>query len=287
MGGYIAKSFNPEYSNKSFAGFFDILYNDDLWNFYASQSSIQDDFSAEMGFFPRTGIRKSNFNFGISPRPEIFNIRQMTLFDNLNYITNQNSQLETRNNLLGLFTLFNNGSYLFFGMSHNYERLDEEFEIHDEIILPDSIVYKFANFYAEYETDKSKTISGRIELNSGEFFNGNIFGVGLGANMNLGSHLTMNLNFNYNDVELKQGNFTTSIISTRIVYSFTPKFFIKPFIQWNSDEQKLSTNFLLNFIHKPGSDLYFVYNEELERNKNQFISKNRAILLKLTYLLGF
>jgi len=287
IGGYVAKSFNPEYSDKSYAGFFDVLYNDDLWNFYASQSSIQNDFSAETGFFPRTGIKKSNYNIGFSPRPGILNIRQMTLFDNLNYITNQNSQLETRNNLLGLFTLFNNGSYLFIGMSHNYERLDEEFEIQDDIILPDTIIYKYANFYAEYETDQSKSISGKIELNSGEFFNGNIFGVGFRANLNLGSHLTINLNFNYNDIELKQGKFTTSIFSTRIVYSFTPKFFIKPYIQWNSDEQRLNTNFLLNFIHKPGSDLYFVYNEELERINNRFVSKNRAILLKITYLLGF
>ena len=56
IGGYIAKSFNPELSNKSLSGVIDFLYNDDLWNFYASQSSIGNDFSAEVGFFPRTGV---------------------------------------------------------------------------------------------------------------------------------------------------------------------------------------------------------------------------------------
>jgi uncharacterized protein DUF5916/cellulose/xylan binding protein with CBM9 domain len=287
IGGYIAKSFNPEYSGKDMSGNVDFLYNDDLWNFYTSQSSIQNNFSAETGFFPRTGIRRTNLNFGYSPRPDIFSIRQITIFDNFNYIANQKSQLETRNNLLGIFTLFNNGSYLFAAVNQNYEKLDEEFEIHDNIILPDTIVYRFTNYYAEYETDRSKPISGLIKLNAGEFFNGDIFGYGFGANFNLGSHLSVNLNFDYNDIKLKQGNFSTSIFSSRIVYSFTPKFFIKPFIQWNSDEQKLNTNFLLNFIHKPGSDIYFVYNEEFEKNKNRLVSKNRAILLKITHLMGF
>jgi len=285
VGGYIAKSFSPGDNGKNLSGFADFLYNDDLWNFYASQSSIQNNFNPEMGFFPRTGIRKTTLNAGYSPRPDILSLRQMTIFDNYNYITNQNSQLETLTNFLGLFTLFNNGSYIFAMMKHNYEKLDEEFEIHDNIVLPDTI-YQFTNFYAEYETDRSKSIAGLIRFNTGDFFNGNILGYGFGSHLKIGSHLSINLNFDYNNIELKEGKFSTSIFSTRISYSFTPKFFIKPFIQWNGDEQILSTNFLLNFIHRPGSDLYFVYNEELENVKNRFVTKNRAILLKITYLLG-
>jgi hypothetical protein len=285
IGGYLAKSFSPDENGKNLSGFVDFLYNSDLWSCYASQNSIQDNFNAEMGFFPRTGIKKTNLNFGYSPRPDMLNIRQMTIFDNYSYITNQRGNLETKINFLGLFTLFNNGSYAFAMLNQNYENLDEEFEIHDNIVLPDTI-YRFTNFYAEYESDRSKTISGKIKFNTGEFFNGDILGYGFGTNLKIGTHLSVNLNFDFNNVSLNQGNFKTSVFSTRIIYSFTPKFFIKPYIQWNSDEKILSTNFLLNFIHKPGSDLYFVYNEELERIENRFVSKNKVILLKITYLLG-
>ena len=285
IGGYVAKSFSPGDNGRNLSGFADFLYNDDLWNFYASQSSIQDDFNPEMGFYPRTGIRKTTLNAGYSPRPDILNIRQITLFDNYNYITDIKGNLETQINFLGLFTLFNNGSYAFAMLNQNYENLDEEFEIHDNIVLPDTI-YQFTNFYAEYETDKSKPIAGLVRFNAGEFFNGNILGYGFGTHLKISSHLSVNLNFDQNNVSLEQGDFKTSIFSTRIIYSFTPKFFIKPYIQWNSDEKIISTNFLLNFIHKPGSDIYFVYNEELKRIKGKFISKNRAILLKITYLMG-
>ena len=286
VGGFVAKTFSHDTSGNDAAGYVDFLYNDDLWILYASQNSVQDNFNPEIGFFPRTGIRKTQFNINFSPRPGIFDIRQLYIFNDYNYITNQQGTLETRLNYTGLFSLFQNGSYLFGMLTQNYERLTEDFEIYDDIILPVGI-YQFTNFYGEYDSDHSKPFSGQIRFNTGQFFNGNIFGYGFGAILKFGSHLSIDLNFDQNDVNLIQGNFKTSIFSTRIVYSFTPKLFIKPYIQWNSDEQKLSTNFLLNFIHTPGSDVYFVYNEELKYTKNYFVSKNRAILLKITYLMGF
>ena len=123
-------------------------------------------------------------------------------------------------------------------------------------------------------------------MNCGEFFGGNIFGYGFTGDVKTGTHLSMNFTYDFNDVKLPGGNFKTALFGTRLIYSFSPKFFIKPYIQWNSDGNVLITNILLNFIHHPGSDLYMVYNEELEKTGDNFKSKNRALLVKLTYLFG-
>lgn len=80
-------------------------------------------------------------------------------------------------------------------------------------------------------------------------------------------------------------NFKSTLFGTQIICSFSPKLFIKPFIQWNRNS--LNTNVLFNFIHSPESDPYIVYNEELEKVGHKFSSNNRALLLKFTYLISF
>jgi hypothetical protein len=94
----------------------------------------------------------------------------------------------------------------------------------------------------------------------------------------------MNWLLDYNRARLAGGNFDTAILGLRLVYSFTPRLFIKPFIQWNSDTHEISSNLLINFIHRPGSDLFFVYNELLDLSGIKTRTENRTLLLKFTYL---
>ena len=116
-----------------------------------------------------------------------------------------------------------------------------------------------------------------------DFYDGDIVSYVLGANLKFGSKLTMSFDLNYDDVNVTAGSFRTTIIGTRILYTFSPKLFAKVFVQWNSDTNDIIGNFLVNFIHTPGSDLFFVYNEELN-NEGSLNTDNRTALLKFTYL---
>ncbi|MEW6455638.1 MAG: DUF5916 domain-containing protein [Acidobacteriota bacterium] len=88
ISGFLAKTFSLEKNRNDFAAYGDFFYNDDLWTIFLSQNTIQDNFNPEMGFMPRTGIRKTQINFGISPRPKILNIRQVSFFNDFNYFAN-------------------------------------------------------------------------------------------------------------------------------------------------------------------------------------------------------
>jgi hypothetical protein len=282
VGGFLATTSSPDYSGRNFAAYGDFLYIDDFKTILLTQNTIGDNFEPEMGFLPRTGIRKTEVNVGISPRPGILDIRQIFFFNDFYYITNQQSRLETRTNFSGFHSLFNSGAALFGIFIQNYEWLDEDFEIHDDVnILPG--IYQYNNFFGEFQSDQSKPISGRLGLNAGDFYDGDIVSYVLGANLKFGSKLTMSFDLNYNDVNVTAGSFRTTIIGTRILYTFSPKLFAKAFVQWNSDTNDIIGNFLVNFIHTPGSDLFFVYNEELN-NEGSLNTDNRTALLKFTYL---
>ncbi|MFQ5750594.1 MAG: hypothetical protein ACE5HI_01235, partial [bacterium] len=59
----------------------------------------------------------------------------------------------------------------------------------------------------------------------------------------------------------------------------------KAYVQWNHFDKRIISNFLINFIHSPGSDFYLVYNEEWN-TQGSFQTTNRTILAKLTYLIN-
>lgn len=58
-----------------------------------------------------------------------------------------------------------------------------------------------------------------------------------------------------------------------------------PLLQYNPDTRQLSTNVRFNWIPKPGSDSFIVYNE-LDEWRSGFQVRNRSLVVKLTYLVA-
>ena len=63
------------------------------------------------------------------------------------------------------------------------------------------------------------------------------------------------------DVDLPSGDFRTTLVTTRLNYSFTPHMFLDALIQYNSTVKEIASNIRFNFNYKPLSDLFLVYNE--------------------------
>ena len=81
---------------------------------------------------------------------------------------------------------------------------------------------------------------------------------------------------------MPQGNFTTNRLGERFIYSFTPDFFVRGFVQWNSKSEVVGGNFLLNYRYLPGSDLFIVYNHVFD-TEGDFRQAQRSVQLKFTY----
>jgi len=127
IGGFAAKTFTPDLQGKDWAANLDLVWNSDFWFVDTSYTDINENFNAEMGFISRTDIRKLRSNFGIGPRPNILSIRQVFLFNGVNYIENHSGQIESKNIMFGMFNLFQNGfSNLirFMGESVKLEHMD-------------------------------------------------------------------------------------------------------------------------------------------------------------------
>ena len=98
------------------------------------------------------------------------------------------------------------------------------------------------------------------------------------------SHLSLSAGLTRNRADLPGGSFTAYVSSLRLTWAFSTRLTAGLFVQHNSLDRKVVTNFRLNFIHRPGSDLFQVLNEERGSETSASTLTNRGFALKLTYL---
>ena len=262
-----------------------VNWNDRLLDIKAEYLSIQDNFNPEVGFAPRTGIRKSTGELTVRPRPgeAIPWIREFRPSASVEYITNQENVLETRRVDQNISVSFEDSSNIWFTRRNRFERLDEPFEIREgqEIPVGD---YPFVEYSTAFNTNRSRMFSGRVALRTGDFFDGEKSSYEMEFTFQPGYQLGADISWNYDDVNLPSGDFTTHLVTSRWRYSFNPYMFLNALIQYNSTLKEVSSNIRFNFIYKPLSDLFLVYNE---RRSTSGEVVERALIAKLTYVFDF
>jgi len=262
-----------------------VNWNDRFLELKAEYLSIQDNFNPEVGFAPRTGIRKGTGELAIKPRPgeALPWIRQFRPSASVEYITNQENVLETRRVNQSISVSFEDSSNLWFTRSERFERLDEPFRIREgqEIPVGD---YPSTEYSTTFNSNRSRMFSGRVALRTGDFFDGEKSSYEMEFNFRPGYQLGADISWKYDGVNLPSGDFTTHLLTSRWRYSFNPYMFLNALIQYNSTVKEISSNIRFNFIYKPLSDLFLVYNE---RRSTTGEVVERAFIAKLTYVFDF
>jgi len=282
---YILKTDTTGIDSQELAGAFNARWSDLFWDIEGEYLSIEDNFNPEVGFVPRPGIRKTLGELAVKPRPgeSIGWIRQFRPGVTLDYITDQNNVLQTRV-LDGSFTIeLQNGGEIRFGHKSTFERLEEPFAIRlpQEIPVGD---YQFADFSVSFFTDRSRAFSGDAGIETGEFFDGEKDSYRLGFLLQPSYHFLAEVGWEHDDVRLPSGDFTDNLVTSRFRYSFNTTTFLNALIQYNSTLKEVSSNIRFNWIYKPLSDLFLVYNE---RRASTGEVVERALIAKLTYVFDF
>ena len=277
-----------ERATKNMAGLVSFSYDSDLWEFDLSHLSIQENFNAEIGYIRRTDIRNSSARIEFNPRPKnIPAIRQFQFRLGQEYMTDFNNIMQ-ENRLGGSFSIrFQNSARLYAGFNHKTELIDEDWEIRENIIIPQK-TYRDLSYYLWAFSNESADLAGNLFLTYGEFFSGKSLRANPGLVVYNIDRVRMDLDVSFNHVTLPFGNFDTRTFGLRFNYFFSTKLYLKAYLQWNDDRRandgnKISlANILLRWIYRPGSDIYLVYNDSRFVGPHPEIS-NHTLMLKATY----
>ncbi|MFC1561527.1 DUF5916 domain-containing protein [candidate division KSB1 bacterium] len=281
----------PSRKKNNFAGNAGFAWQSDLWEYGASFLDIEEQFNPEMGFILREDIKRTEVNLRYKPRPSAWeSVRQIEMgitgqyqTDHRNFVLNRKMEGEFEFNL-------ESTARISFDIVQEYEYLDEDWEVRDGYVIPVD-GYNNSEYRLRYGGNSARPVSGSVNASGGNYFTGTKKGGGLELDIKLFNRFISNLIFNYDQIELPQGNFHTTTIANRISYSFSPDVFVKAFLQMyddkleNDGKNRLSGNIIFRYIYKPGNDFFLVLNQENLVGPGHDIIQNRTILAKINYLL--
>ena len=174
-------------------------------------------------------------------------------------------------------------------MVNNYTFLIDGFDPSNTdggIPLPSDQGYYYTNFEMEFNSDRRKVFSYRIEPSYGGFFNGERLSIKSELSLRFQPKAFLSLLVDYNNISLPSPYSSADLwlISPKVEITFSKSIFWSTLIQYSNQNDNLGLNSRLQWRFAPLSDLFIVYNDNYF--VNNFEPKNRSINLKLTYWLN-
>jgi hypothetical protein len=147
--------------------------------------------------------------------------------------------------------------------------------------------YSMDEWMMTYNTSPGRRFFQRVTFQPNEFYGGTRRSLSYGVGARATSRLSAELNYNRNDVKMPWGNFLVNLTSLRVDYTFSPRMTIRSLTQYNTSTNEISNNIRFNLIHRPGSDLFVVYNDLRQTGlpADVFAQKDRQLVVKLNYLI--
>jgi hypothetical protein len=266
-------------------------YNDRGLGYDFTYSFTGKDFKPGMGFQQRKdySFYAGSLQYGWIPgESSILMNHKFELNEEL-YVDNPTGNTQTAETELAYKFNFKSGFGGMVSVMNSYENVEKEFSFSADASVPAG-KYNFTQFITHMNTSESKTLILAIDGYAGTFYDGNRLTLGLEPLWNIGSSLQLGIAYEYNHVNFPNRNqtFTGNIGRFKALLMFTTKLSISTFVQYNSAENALSSNFKLRYNPREGNDFYIVFNEgrstyrDLE-NPRLPLFNSRSILLKYTY----
>ncbi len=289
-----AKTFSPAVVNAP-AG--DDWYSKSSFNYNSNRlalrggyQTIGERFNNEMGFVPRRGVNNGELHVGARFRPNWRWtrgwLRESYPHWQVENFTRRGGGLESRYMDWHWPVTFHNSTFIEVGINPNIEVIRNAFPINSRrniSVLPGR--YEFNEYFLLANTNSAAPVSFNTRYSIGDFYDGYRRGYSVGNTVRANQHFNVSANVQFNDIELPQGAFTTTLITGRVNYFLNTKVFLNALLQYNTDARQWSSNVRFNVIHRPLSDIFLVYNERRNSQTGEMI--DRAVVAKMTYLIAF
>ncbi|MGQ0537923.1 MAG: DUF5916 domain-containing protein [Gemmatimonadaceae bacterium] len=280
---YLARTLTPGLGGADHAYNLSASYTGRLWEWGAAYREVAEDFNPEVGFLARGNsrfvtarilrhIRTPGVPWFREFRPHI-SYREFFDFDW--YGTTRLLHFDSH------FAFANGAFFQLPAFNLTREGLRQPFEISPGIVVP-SGSYENAEWGFAYNTDLSAPLSlqGRVDI--GGFYSGRRAGTSSTLNARLGKFAGF-ARLTYYDINLPQGQFTTSVVALKLAYSFTPRVYLQSLVQYNKDTDRIDGNYRFGWLNAAGTGLFVVLNDS-EGTADLRGPQERQVAVKFTKL---
>jgi hypothetical protein len=262
-----------------------------------SVKEIQRNFNPALGFISRTDVRDTAFDVGYTRFYEGDTLQRMNFgvdaqrFDLLDGGSLQSEQVVFK--LLELETHTRDAVRLRY--ITNEENVAEPFVVYFDVSDPANSVTIPAGYYTFDEasvrlaTGNQRALSGNITYLAGDFYDGRRTNVTGQFSWKASRHFILSLDYDWNDVELPQGDFVTRLVGLSTQVMFSTNLAWITLAQYDNVSEVLGFNTRLHWIPKAGQEGFIVLNHNLQDfDKNSsFRSAAADVSVKFKYTFRF
>ncbi len=254
---------------------------------------VQSNFNPAMGFVNRSNIRDFTADIGYT-----YFFKEGVLQSAFAGIDAQRIEvidggLQSETIALRLLELQSDSNERFsLGYNVNKEVVQLPFTIYSDadrqvVIQPGS--YEFDEQQFSVSTGGQRQFSGSFSYLSGDFYNGERTNLNGSLSWNQSRYFAMGLSYDWNDIELPQGDFITrlSTLSTQVAFSST-LYWIN-LLQYDNISEEIGINTRLQWIPRAGQEGFIVlnYNVQDKDRNNHFEAAYSDLSMKFRYTFRF
>jgi hypothetical protein len=247
---------------------------------------IGEEADAQLGFITRTDVQQTGGIARWTLRPKFAGLRMINVMNFSDYVARLDGGLQDWRFGNALDVNFNSGGSVTFYRRLGQTRLDESFDLADSVYVPVGAYDATVNGFL-LATNPGRPVTLNMNGESESTFGGKLGRITGTAAARAGKHLGLTVDLTRSWVTLPNGAFTADLIATRIGVALTTRLFVNTLVQYNSLDRRVASNVRFQYIFRPGSDLYLVYNEERGSLASMSTLQARGTRLKVAYLRRF
>ena len=282
--GFLMRSMEPDVHEDQGTYHVKGYWQSDLWIVGAGHLTLEPNFNPEMGFVGRSDVRKTIGDVSYKPRPDLDWLRQIELRGFYEYFTTPDNELQQKVGHYVLRFMFERGDGIRIALHQRFWRLVEPLRLAPGIeVAPGD--YGGDNLSFTYNFNPGSQLSGMVRYG----FQDNYFGAKrsywrIAPQWKPTPSWILDLSYDLEQIQSPH-DFTSHVVNLGVNYAVSTHFITSTILQYNNLQDIKGINFRVNYIYRPGDDLFFVYRDI--RNGFQPEFSDRAILVKFTRSFDF
>ena len=266
-------------------------YASDRYGLQLEHLAVGRNFNPAVGFLRRVDFQRQFARVLFSPRPartRMKAVRRFVYQGNIEYLENGAGRVDLRETGGSVAVELQNSDILTMAYVRDYEFIPQPFPAARGVTVPVG-GYDYQSGLVSYLLGTQRAISGTLSYQDGTFYGGTKRTLGFArGRLVLSPHLAIEPVTSVNWVKLPWGDFTSTVVSARNIYTVTPRMFVTALLQYNSSTETLSINARFRWEYQPGSEVFVVYSDGRDTVPKGFPElMNRAFVIKINRLFRF
>ncbi len=285
----ILKSFTPARNGNDIVQASNLQYSSRRWLVYGQYEYVGKNYTAEVGYVPRSGFIKFNPQISRYFFPKSGILLSHGPQFNANYFFDTKMHSTDNQNIFDWLFTFRSKSTLTLLGEHDYVRLLQPFDPtntgKDSLAIGSIHKYNLAGF--NYVSSPQHVLTYTGSLRYGTYYaKGHLFTAAYSIGFRIQPYVNISFNTTYSNLILPKpwGNTYFWLIGPRIDVTFTNTLFFTTYIQYNQQQNNININARFQWRYKPASDIFIVYTDNYF--PENFMAKTKALVIKFNYWLS-